>query len=238
MLPWHEFRHEKQLPQDTAVPPKPWGTPTPAAEIMGKTKFPNHPILQGIKGENPQPPLPQQVPHLRSDGCRTARRLILPGWSTCQRWESLGGQLQESLMALQGREWSQRALGHHPGMGLQHPHRARPPSQPWRDKGGKKRSKAQCHAKSRSPSSSSFRASRRARSSSVGREVTACDVGTATTSAGLGRTSAVGWGDQIHGEAEGRSPRGRTKRSPVPSGSVTALGNTLGHTRHPSARQR
>lgn len=39
ILPWHEFRQEKQLPQDTAVPPKPWGTPTPAAEIMGETKF-------------------------------------------------------------------------------------------------------------------------------------------------------------------------------------------------------
>lgn len=39
MPPWHEFREEKQLPQVTAAPPKPWGTPTPAAEIMGETKF-------------------------------------------------------------------------------------------------------------------------------------------------------------------------------------------------------
>lgn len=39
MLLWHQFRQEKLLPQDTAAPPKPWGTPTPAAEIMGETKF-------------------------------------------------------------------------------------------------------------------------------------------------------------------------------------------------------
>lgn len=70
----------------------------------------------------------------------------------------------------------------------------------------------------------------------AGWKVTTCDVGTSITR--LGQTSAVGWGDWIRGEVEGRRPQGRAKRSPVPSGSVTALGNTLGHARHPSARRR
>lgn len=167
MLPWHEFRQEKQLPKDTAAPPG--GPQHQLQKSWERPSFPNQPHSAGDK-ERGTFSLPS---HSRSH-ISTVLDTGAQGWQAhpprIEQAPALGGPREAAprvIHGFQGREQSQRALSPHPGCSIPTVPSA-PASTTRQDKGGEKRKEAQCHAKSRSPSSSSFHVTSRARNSSVG----------------------------------------------------------------------